>query len=561
MKNSITFIFLCLFFKTLGQIGINTTFPKGALDIESINTGVLIPRVQLTSTLDNTTVINPVGGALSTSTLIYNIAPAGVVPNNVLIGFYFWNNSTSKWIPIQGNSNWEKNGNNTISTPSTPLVYGTSVIGATENFLGTTDFNDLTLGTNNIERVRVKNITGNIGVGTANPSTTLEITSAGTTELRLSSRGFFGPTRFSMISDKELINEWRPTFIESADSGSFTGRMDFFTNGTGIANKFGSVRAMSITNSKVGIGIINPTEKLHVFQNTDSNKSVIYSEARQISTGTDYDNIAIKGYGRAMPSWGYGNGVMGIGDVANSYFATGVYAHLGSTTPVFPNTNQALFANGNNLGNAAIFAGGNVGIGTTIGTNPSNLLHINSASSGALRIVDGTEGNKKVLTSNATGVATWQSVGIENIQADLSAVAGVNIPYTQTANYLQTGASITLPPGRYSVNVTMLLSTVPGVYVNSNEAFWVRSSFSDSSGINPLPTLDIIGSNLVSGNQIPSTLYSLITGVVIINNTTAANKTYYYVAGRVVTNNSTRTLANFGGNYWAENNIIAYKLN
>ncbi len=561
MKNCITIIFLCLFFRSQGQIGINTTFPKGALDIESINTGVLIPRVQLTSDLDNTTVINPLGGALSTSTLIYNIAPAGVVPNNVLKGFYYWNNSSSKWIPIQGDTNWIKNGNNSISTPPTPLVYGTSVIGATENFLGTTDINDLTLGTNNIERMRVKNTTGNIGVGTANPSTTLEITSAGTTELRLSSRGFFGPTRFSMISDKELINEWRPTFIESADSGSFTGRMDFFTNGTGIANKFGSVRAMSITNSKVGIGIINPTEKLHVFQNTDSNKSVIYSEARQISTGTDYDNIAIKGYGRAMPNWGYGNGVMGIGDVANSYFATGVYAHLGTTAPVFPNTNQALFANGNNLANAAIFAGGNVGIGTTIGTNPSNLLHINSTSSGALRIVDGTEGNKKVLTSNATGVATWQSVGIENIQADLSAVAGVNIPYTQTANYLQTGASITLPPGRYSVNVTMLLSTVPGVYVNSNEAFWVRSSFSDSSGINPLPTPDIIGSNLVSGNQIPSTLYSLITGVVIINNTTATNKTYYYVAGRVVTNNSTRTLANFGGNYWAENNIIAYKLN
>jgi hypothetical protein len=107
----------------------------------------------------------------------------------------------------------------------------------------------------------------------------------------------------------------------------------------------------------------------------------------------------------------------------------------------------------------------------------------------------------------------------------------------------------------------MLLSTVPGAYTNSNEAFWVRSSFSDSNGVNPSSTPDIIGSALVSGNLIPSTLYSLITGMVVINNTTLANKTYYYVAGRVVTNNSTRSIAFFGGSYWAENNIIAYRLN
>ena len=199
-----------------------------------------------------------------------------------------------------------------------------------------------------------------------------------------------------------------------------------------------------------------------------------------------------------------------------------------------------------------------MGIGTTA---PSRTLHVNSTTSGAVRIVDGTQGNGKVLTSDATGIATWQPVGIENYQANLSGVTGVSIPYTLTGNFIQTGASITLPPGRFAVNVTMLLSTVPGVYTNSNEAFWVRSSFSDSAGVNPLSSADIIGSNLVSGNLIPSTLYSLITGMVVINNTTAGNKTYYYVVGRVVTNNSTRTLAFFGGNYWAENNIIAYRLN
>lgn len=557
---------------------------------------------------------------------------------------------------------WDLNGNTAITSPATPITYGTSTIGATENFLGTTDNNDVTVGTNNIERMRIKNTTGNVGIGTANPSSTLEIVSGGTTELKLSSRAFFGPTRFSMISDKELPDEWRPTFIESADNGSFTGRMDFFTNGTGIANKFGSLRAMSITNGKVGVGTINPAEKVHVFDSSDANKSSIYSEARQISTGTDYDNIAIKGYGRAMPSWGFGNGVMGIGDTANSYHATGVYAHLGSAAPVLPSTNQALYANGNNLGNAGIFMGGNVGINTqtptlaklqvdgmvgsttalfrgnsttsqglsfvadwpgiyfnsysagggvrtmagsgytaiintdqssgglvfqttntvnaasgslitvpvrmTIAGNgnvgigaptPSNLLHVNSASSGAVRIVDGTEATGRVLTSNAAGVGTWQPVGINNVVGGLNGT-GVTINYLQ-GPYLQTGSSIALPPGKYAVNVNMLMARLPLVLTPDNSFFWVRSTFSDSSGVNPTPSGDIVGSNLISGNFPGSGYYSLLTGTIIINNTTPGIKLYYYVAGNVVTNNTTGFITNFGSSVWAEDNIIAYRLN
>jgi hypothetical protein len=49
--------------------------------------------------------------------------------------------------------------------------------------------------------------------------------------------------------------------------------------------------------------------------------------------------------------------------------------------------------------------------------------------------------------------------------------------------------------------------------------------------------------------------------MVVINNNTLSPRTFHYVAGRVVTNNSTRSIAFFGGNYWAENNIIAYRLN
>lgn len=49
------------------------------------------------------------------------------------------------------------------------------------------------------------------------------------------------------------------------------------------------------------------------------------------------------------------------------------------------------------------FAQGNVGIGTT---TPTAKLHVN----GSIRIVNGTQGANKVLTSDASGVGTWQTI-------------------------------------------------------------------------------------------------------------------------------------------------------
>ena len=312
------------------------------------------------------------------------------------------------------------------------------------------------------------------------------------------------------------------------------------------------------TSGDIGIGIADPTEKLHVSDVSNTNKSTILGEAQQATSGFDYQNIGVQGISRGAANWGYGIGVLGIGDEASNYFATGVYAHLGTTTPIPTTTNQALFANGNSLGYSGIFTGGNVGIGTT---SPSRTLHVNSTTSGAVRIVDGTQGNGKVLTSDATGVATWQSTGIDNVVGVLSGT-GANIAYNQTVNFLQTGSYITLPPGRYAVNVTMLLArNSTSLPSPNNSFFWVRSTFSDSAGVNPLSSPDIVGSTLASGNFAGTSVYAMLIGTIIINNTTAGNKTYYYVAGRTVYSNTTETLTGFGSTYWAENNIIAYRLN
>ncbi len=67
---------------------------------------------------------------------------------------------------------------------------------------------------------------------------------------------------------------------------------------------------------------------------------------------------------------------------------------------------------GTKLVNSAISeVAGNVGIGTT--TSPASKLDIN----GPIRIQDGNQAAGKVLTSNANGTASWQSLGSSNISA------------------------------------------------------------------------------------------------------------------------------------------------
>lgn len=110
------------------------------------------------------------------------------------------------------------------------------------------------------ERMRVT-ATGEVGIGTnsVRSGAKVEIKTNATTELALTSTAAFGPARLSLISDRGLVNEWRPAYVESADSGSFTGRLDLYTNGTGAGALTGSVLAASFVNGSVGIGNSNPS--------------------------------------------------------------------------------------------------------------------------------------------------------------------------------------------------------------------------------------------------------------------------------------------------------------
>lgn len=124
---------------------------------------------------------------------------------------------------------------------------------------------------------------------------------------------------------------------------------------------------------------------------------------------------------------------------------------------------------------------------------------------------------------------------------------------TVAYNWQYMNAYITLPPGRWIVFSTQLLSV--NAYLPTNASIWVRTTFSDCSswcGYSP----DIVGSYLISGILPPQCMYSLITGQVIINNPGPGPKTYYYYGHKAPYNTQADPI-NIATTLWGENQLFA----
>lgn len=111
MKNTLVRYFLFIFILFLGsserifaQQGFGTKEPSKAsvVDMQSENRGLLIPRVALTNLttfLPNTgeNSADATSASKTNSLLVYNTATAGVVPNNVTPGYYYWTSANQQW--------------------------------------------------------------------------------------------------------------------------------------------------------------------------------------------------------------------------------------------------------------------------------------------------------------------------------------------------------------------------------------------------------------------------------------------------------------------------------
>lgn len=126
--------------------------PNAALEIESTDKGLLLPRLALTSTTSPAPLSAFVPGMF-----VYDTATV----NDVLPGIYY--SDGTKWIKVNSQTTsgfWKLDGNN-----------GTD---STHHFLGTTDSQPLRVNTNNAERMRITE-NGRVGIGTTTPAATLHV--------------------------------------------------------------------------------------------------------------------------------------------------------------------------------------------------------------------------------------------------------------------------------------------------------------------------------------------------------------------------------------------------
>jgi hypothetical protein len=358
MKYFTITVFLFLGIVTNAQVGINTTTPNAQLDIQSSNQatpnntdGMLIPKIDVFPATNPT--------IAQQGMLVYLTTATTFSGNPKPIGFYYWDNSPADWIAVKGTDG---------GTLDQAYDFGGAGAGKTI----TADTGAVTIsGTDGLVS------TGTINSGVIAPS------GAGT-------RMVWNPRKAAFRAGQVFANQW-----DDANIGISSVAMGHVCLASGFAaTAIGDfVSALGLGSTAFGISSTAFGRASTVFgQSNFANSSV--------STAIGFSNTASS----------YGETVLGIG-------AT-IYAPSinGATQFGAANVTDRLFVIGNaidanNTGSVeltersdalVVLKNGNIGIGSS---TPQDKLHI----VGNLRMVDGTQGTGRVLTSDTNGRATWQN--------------------------------------------------------------------------------------------------------------------------------------------------------
>ncbi len=341
--------------------------------------------------------------------------------------------------------------------------------------------------------------TGNIGIGTTAPGFKLDVQG-------VIHSGIDNGSCFQVGNDVTLND------INQANGIGLYGTYDPTIGGLKLGSGGNWIWGK---NGYIGIGTSNPTALLHLVSS-----SVPSMMLENTSLTSNYAKIGLGNSGESK-NWE-------IGTDYNQGNLDNFYIWQGSA----------------NADRFNIDATGNVGIGTT---SPTTNLDVN----GTIRIRGGSPGSGKVLSSGADGTASW-ATNTAITPAVTATLSGASWTWTSAAP-VYTGSTLTLPPGKWSVQVAILISNTSGLEC------WVRSTFTNGSGIST-PSPDIIGATLASGYKALHS-FGMVNGTIIINNTSGSNKTYYYWGQGCDIYAGSFSLPNFGGSAALENQIIAYPMN
>ena len=185
-----------------------------------------------------------------------------------------------------------------------------------------------------------------------------------------------------------------------------------------------------------------------------------------------------------------------------------------------------IFNGSNGLNGITILENGNVGIATTI---PGTKLHIDATSGGSgtgFRLVDGSQGSGKVLSSDANGNASW-ATNVSVTPTVLGNLPSSGITMSTLDQKYYTNASITLPSGKWIVSAGTTLSIDPNV-IDVDGSLWAHIFICDSSSSYAnSPDLMPVGATAGAGGITRGGMFGMAVGQFIVNNTSGANKTYY----------------------------------
>jgi len=478
----------------------------GLVEVASTTQGFLPPRMTATQ---RAAISSPEAGLL-----VYQTdAPAGLWYHNGSSWMYIIN-STSATLPVSsgGTGTTTSTGTGSVVLASSPTLITPTLGAATA-----TSINNLTIGRG------AASIAGNVVLGeTILPANTTgnNNTAVGNGAMQYNSAGWS-----NTVVGRDALNK-----NSTGDNSTAIGYQALFNN---TASNNDALGYQSMLNNLSG----------------NSNVSIGQSSMKENLTG---NNNSILGFS-SLPKNSTGSNNISIGYYAGSKIANG-------TTDLTIINNSVIIgadakANANNETNQIVIGYGAIGKGTnTVQLGNGSITSVNTSGTikaGAVTYpnTDGTNG--QVLATNGAGVASWTT----NVALTPAITATLTTTAGNIGENTYTGSSITLPPGKWSLQVTMLASTI-----TNTGSYWIRSGFSTSSSTFTIQY--IVGPTLVSG-LVWGGKYTMITGTLICHNTTSSNLTLYYWTqgferydGGAITQ-----LVNFGKASWGENSIVAYPMN
>ncbi|UPT71717.1 MAG: tail fiber domain-containing protein [Flavobacterium sp. JAD_PAG50586_2] len=444
-----------------GATGIGTSLPNALLDVNATDNGILIPRVILSSVLVQTPVVNPRSGVLPVSTLVYNTATAGVSPNNVYPGFYYWNGI--KWIRFD------------VDGENNPRYY--TVVGTTTD-LSTTAFTLL-------DQMSI----------TFTPKDDVVMVNFSAAGHRGDDSCQNNAIFFQILLNGIPVSGWQTSSYQAyVDSSGFSSD-DITSWDTNIS--------YPIT---VPIGISQTVQIQWYAPNCTMFNSPASVVVLDSSTFKSYRTLTI-----IDP-----NGGGGI--VGSSPVTTNLWAHNGNagtnaaTNFVGTADNQPLVLKSNNIEGLRIGTSGNVGVGTAL---PLDKFHI----TGNIRMVDGNQAAGKVLTSDVNGRATWENIPVvPNNEWSLTGNSGT----TPTTHFIGTTDNNDLVFKRFSIQGGIIGTTNTSFGLAAlnpaSTGFNNTAIGSNSLDVNTLGFDNIAaGFNALGGNTIGSNNTALGVAAMITN--------------------------------------------